>query len=375
MTGRALPGATAVRTGGASSPTVGVEEEYLLGDEETHRPVPAGAVAVADLSDVDFQYEFSPAQAEFVSPVCAGLDDVRRQLLRGRRTLAGAARRHGALLVATGSPPLGRPGPPPVTGKPRYRRMVDAYGAVTDDQGMCGCHVHVGVPDLAHAVLAANHLRPWLPALLLLGANSPYFNGRDTGHASWRTNLRDRWPVAGAPPHFRSADEYEALVARLIAAEVILDAGMVYWSVRPSRHVPTVEVRVADVPMTVDETVLQVALIRALVITAFETRHPLQIVPGELLAAACARAALAGPGERCLDPFTGRPAHGWALVDALFAHVRPALDALGDLDVVTECLSWTRAHGCGADRQRKAFREHGSLHAVVTGLAAATTSA
>jgi carboxylate-amine ligase len=373
VTGQGLSGATSVRTGGTGAPTVGVEEEYLVVDAVTHRPVPAGAAAVTDLSDVDFQCEFSPAQAEFVSPVCAGLDDVRRQLSRGRRTLAGAAHRHGAVLVATGSPPLGRPGPPPVTGEPRYRRMVDAYGAVTDDQGMCGCHVHVGVPDVEHAVLAGNHLRPWLPALLLLGANSPYFNGRDTGHASWRTNVWGRWPVAGVPPHFRSADEYETLVARLVAAEVLLDAGMVYWFVRPSRHVPTVEVRVADVPMTVDETVLQVALTRALVITAFEARRPVPVVPDALLRAACARAALAGPDARCLDPFTGRPAHGWALVDALVAYVRPALAALGDLDMVTACVAGPRPHGCGAARQRRALREHGSLHAVVTAVADATT--
>ncbi|GAB1512616.1 glutamate--cysteine ligase [Actinophytocola sp. KF-1] len=358
---------------GMGSPTVGVEEEYIVVDEDTHRPVPAGGAAVAELSDVDFQREFSPAQAEFVSPVCAGLDDVRRELLRGRRALAAAARGHRALLVATGSPPLGRPGPPPVTGEPRYRRLVDAYGALTDDQGMCGCHVHVGVPDLEHAVLASNHLRPWLPALLLLGANSPFLDGRDTGHASWRTTVWGRWPVAGVPPHFRSADEYEALVARLVAAEVLLDAGMVYWYVRPSRHVPTVEVRVADVPMTVGETVLQAALTRALVTTALEARRPVPRVPDEVLRAACARAALAGPDRRCLDPMTGRAVAGWALVDALFAHVRPALDALGDLDAVTQCLGWVRAHGCGAGRQRAVLRAHGDFRAVVTALAAATT--
>lgn len=359
--------------GSMGSLTLGVEEEFLVVDEVTGRPVPAGPAIVDELSDVDFHREFSRAQVEFVSPVCAGLDDVRRELSRGRRTLARAARRHRSLLVATGSPPLGRPGPPPVTGAPRYRRMVEVFGSLTDDQGVCGCHVHVGVPDVAQAVLAANHLRPWLPALLLLSANSPFADGCDTGYASWRTQVWGRWPAAGVPPHFGSADEYESLVARLVATGVILDSNMVYWYVRPSRHVPTVEVRVADVPMTVGETVLQAALTRAVVATALDGPPPVPRVPDEVLRAACRRAAVAGLEGRCLDPCTGRATAGWALVDALLDHVRPALTALGDLDTVTRCLSWLRAHGCGATRQRAALREHGDLGAVVTLLAAATS--
>ena len=350
------------------APTLGVEEEYLLVDAVTRCPVPAGAAIVAELSDVDLHLEFSPAQAEFTTPVCAGLDDVRQRLRCGRRVLATAARRHGALLVATGSPPLGRPGPPPVTDLPRYRRMAQVYGALTDDQGVCGCHVHVGVPDLEHAVRAGNHLRPWLPALLLLGVNSPFFDGRDTGHASWRTNVWARWPAAGVPPHFSSAEEYEALVSRLVAAEVVMDAHMVHWYVRPSRRVPTVEVRVADVPMTVEETVLQAALTRAVVVTG----TPVAVVSDDVLRAACVRAALAGPQRRCLDPLTGDVVVGWALVDDLLTHVRPALAELGDLDVVTECLSWVRAHGPGASRQRAAVPPGGDLRAVVDFVAAAT---
>lgn len=355
--------------GDMGSPTFGVEEEYLLVDQDTKHPVPVGGALVDELSGEDFQHEFSPAQAEFATPVCAGLDELRRHLRHGRRVLAAAARRRGALLVATGTPPVGRPGPPPVTGSPRYRRMADAYGLLTEDQGVCACHVHVGVPDLEHAVAASNHLRPWLPALLLLSANSPFFDGADTGHASWRTTVWARWPVAGAPPYFRSPDEYTALVAQLVAAGVILDAEMVYWYVRPSRHVPTVEVRVADVPATVEETVLQAALVRAVVTTGFELGRSAPCVPAAVLDPACRQAALAGLEGRCLDPVTGHAAPGWALVDALFAHVRPALAALGDLDAVTSCLSWLRTHGGGASRQRAALDKHGDLGAVVDLLA------
>lgn len=354
------------------APTLGVEEEYLLVDQVTKCPVPVAATTVAEMSNTDFQREFSPAQAEYATPVCADLDELRRQLRWGRRALARAARHHRALLVATGTPLLGRSGPPPVTDTPRYRRMAETYGTLADDQGVCGCHVHVGVPDLEHAVQASNHLRPWLPALLLLSANSPFFDGHDTGHASWRTTIWARWPGTGVPPHFHSADEYEALVSRLMATGVILDPGMVYWYVRPSPHVPTVEVRIADVPATVEETVLQAALTRALVTTALGDARPALRVPDTVLHQACRRAAEAGLAGRCLDPFTGRLTPGWTLVNRLLAHVRAALTVLGDLETVTGSVAWLRAHGCGAARQRVALRSHGDLRAVVDLLAETT---
>jgi carboxylate-amine ligase len=353
--------------------SLGVEEEYLVVDAVSRRPQPVGATIARELSDVDFQREFSPAQIEFATPVCGDLASLRWELDRGRRTLATAARDHGALLVATGTPPLGRPGPPPVTGDPRYQNMAAVYGALAEDQGVCGCHVHVGVPDADHAIRASNHIRPWLPALLALSANSPFFDGRDTGHSSWRTTVWSRWPVSGVPPRFRSAAHYDDLVARLVDAEVITDPGMVYFHVRPSRHAPTIEVRVADVVPTVEEALLQAALTRALVSTAlFST--PGDSAPDVILRAACARAAMAGLDGRCLDAVTGSACTGWELVDRLVSHVHLALRDAGDLAFVEQCLSWLRIRGGGAARQRRALRDRGNLHAVVDHLAVTSST-
>lgn len=352
--------------------TFGVEEEYLVLDAVTRRPSPVGARLVARLSDMDFQPEFSQAQAEFATPVCLDLAAAGKELVRGRATLADAARDHGALIIASGTPPLGRPGPPPVTDKPRYRRMAQRFGMLTEDQGVCGCHVHVGVADIDQAIRVSNHIRPWLPALLLLGANSPFFDGRDTRHASWRTVVWSRWPVVGVPPHFHDAQEYHELVGRLIDTEVVTDAGMIYWYVRPSRHVPTVEVRVADVAMTVPEALLQAALTRALVSVALASDRQAH-VSDVLLRTACAQAALVGPDGRCLDPFSGTATGGWELVDRLVRHVSPALCAAGDVDFVENQMSWLRTHGGGAARQRRVLLERGGLTAVVDHLAAATT--
>ena len=159
---------------------------------------------------------------------------------------------------------------------------------VAHEQGICGCHVHVQVPDRAAAVHVSNWLRPWLPSLLALSANSAVYRSADSGYASWRSVLWRRWPVAGAPPFFPSPDDYDRPVRMLIDSEVILDQKMIYWDVRPSENFPTIEVRVADVPATVAETVLLATLVRAAVMTALEAgedEQPRRLAPAALRAA------------------------------------------------------------------------------------------
>ena len=102
---------------------------------------------------------------------------------------------------------------------------------IAHEQGICGCHVHVAVPSREAAIRVSNRLRPWLPLLLALTANSAVYRNTDTGYASWRSVLWARWPSA-PPPHFDSADEYDGMVAMLQHAGAMLDDGMVYWDVR-----------------------------------------------------------------------------------------------------------------------------------------------
>ena len=130
--------------------------------------------------------------------------------------------------------------------------------------------MHVAVPSREPAIRVSNRLRPWLPLFLALTANSAVYRNADTGYASWRSIVWARWPSAGPPPHFDSVDEYDAMVRMLHRAGAVLDDGMVYWDVRPSAKFPTIEVRVADVPATVGETVLLATLIRASVMMALD---------------------------------------------------------------------------------------------------------
>jgi len=360
-----------------AGPTVGVEEEFLVVDPLTREPVPLGA-SVADATrdtDLEIQLELSPAQVETATGVCADLLQLREQLTLGRRRLADAATAAGGRLLAAGVPPLGDP-PERTTATPRYREMARRYGALTSRTGLCGCHVHVAVPEGA-AVQVSNFLRPWLPALCTVTANSPLHHGAETGYASWRSLLWSRWPLAGPPPYFESERHYRELVDELIRSGVLMDAGMIYWFVRPSEHAPTVEVRIADVAATADDAVLLAGLVRGLVTLALhevDAGRPAPAVSSELLRAACWQAARGGLAGRGVDPLGGGPSSGWAMIDRLLRHVRPALVDNGDDGVVDALVRQLRARGCGADLQREDHRRTGDVRAVVDAAVARTTS-
>lgn len=345
---------------------MGVEEEFLLVSADG-RPLPRGAAVISAADDSGVEPELTKVQVEINAPVSHHSSQLRDHLVGLRSSVAEAAARHGARLLAVGAPPGGDPGQP-ITEKPRYQEMERRFGRLAREQAVCGCHVHIDVPDQEAAVQVSNHLRPWLPTLLALTANSPIYLGEDTGFASWRSIMWSRWPCSGPPPYFDSAERYDELVAMQVASGSILDEQMVYWDVRPSSHLPTVEVRVSDVPATVDETVLLATLVRALVMTALDAIAAGRAAPridSEVLRAAywiAARDGLAGPG---LDVAGVRSLPVPELLGLLMAHVGPALDQLGERSEVERILAIVLSEGNGAIRQRKAFGQGQDVSDVV----------
>ncbi|OBF57668.1 carboxylate--amine ligase [Mycobacterium sp. 852002-53434_SCH5985345] len=356
-------------------PTFGAEEEFLLVDPRTGEPAPQNADVAAEAKrrGVELQLELSSCQVETTSSVVSTSTELGEELARLRRTAAQAAEAVGLRLLAAGLPPA-TPHEFPVTDTPRYRRIGAEYGMVAHEQGICGCHVHVEVPDRAAAIHVSNWLRPWLPNLLALAANSAVYRGADSGYASWRSVLWRRWPVAGPPPFFPSPDEYDRTVRMLIDSEVILDEKMVYWDVRPSENFPTIEVRVADVPATVAETVLLATLVRAAVMTALDDDQPGRLPPAALRAAYW-KAAHDGVAGRTLDLVHGRGAvSAREQLGALVQRVRPALETLGEYDRVVGELDRVATQGNGAMRQLRAWRRRGEVMDVIDEVATATLS-
>ena len=359
-----------------STPTLGVEEEFLLVDPTTGAPVALNR-AVADRAardGVELQLELTSCQVETTSSVVDNATDLSGELLRLRTVAARAAEAAGAQLLAVGLPPT-LPSQFPVTDTPRYRDIGDRFGMIAHEQGICGCHVHVAVPDRDAAIGVSNRLRPWLPLLLALTANSAIYRNADTGHASWRSVLWARWPSAGPPPQFASADEYDAAVDMLCHSGVIRDNGMVYWDVRPSRNFPTIEVRVADVPATVAESVTFAALVRGCVMTALEEHRrgePVQPLASFALKAAYWKAARDGLDGDSLDLQEHAPAPTRQLLEQLIDRVRPALEQVGDYELVSSGLAGVAERGNGAMRQQAAWRRNHEVSDVLAEAAAAT---
>ena len=354
--------------------TVGVEEELLLVNPDTGAPV-AVAGSVLAVGDDGLEAELQQQQIETGTRPCETLTEVADELRHWRSEAASAAEQVGARIVATGTSPL--PVTPEVTVKPRYQQMATAFALTTAEQLTCGCHVHVGIDSRDEGVAVMDRIRIWLPVLQALSANSPYWQGVDSGYASFRSQVWRRLPTAGPTDRFGSAAGYDATIDRLLASEVLLDKGMIYFDARLSHHLPTVEVRIADVCLHRDDTVLIAALVRALVETAARSWHagePAPAVDTSVLRLATWRASRSGLTGDLLDPVHGIPLPAAQVIAELIDHVGDVLADQGEHTVVADLLTALLDRGTGADQQRQWAGVEGDLGSMVRKLAVVTTS-
>ncbi|GGP90776.1 putative glutamate--cysteine ligase 2 [Streptomyces virginiae] len=347
--------------------TVGVEEEFLLVDVRTLRVVPAAPLVLATAAGLpgEMHPEGTRYQVEISTPVADSAASLRAELVALRRTLGRAAHAHGCRLLAAPSPVLAMEGPLHLTDdEPRQREQHRRFGALTDTLVSCGRHVHIGTLDVDTAVAVSNRIRPWLPTLIALAANSPFWGGRDTGHSSWRAMAWSGWPSAGPPPHFTSTAHFRRSVQTLLGSGAALDTKMVYWDLRPSGHWPTLEFRAPDMSPAVDSAVLQAELARALVATALREireQRPEPALRDDVLRLARWRAAHDGLEGFGLDPYTGAELPAADLAEALLDLVAPELAAAGDLDHAAKTLAGLLRDGSGAHRQRAAYARRQDL--------------
>ncbi|MCB5167478.1 YbdK family carboxylate-amine ligase [Streptomyces bambusae] len=355
--------------------SLGVEEEYLLVDARTWQLVPAAPRILADVAAAGHPVhgEGTCYQVETATPVHHTLAGLRGSLAGARRLLSEAARAHGCRLVAAASPVLAPPSPMDLNLDQERRRTRKAlFGTLTDSLVGCGRHVHVGAVTKDDAVRLSNRIRPYVPAFIALAAASPFWNGRDTGHASWRTVNWSAWPSAGLPPHFPSTAAYDRAVRELLDTGAALDRGMVYWDLRPSSNWPTLELRAPDMSPDLDSALLQAALARALALHALAgdpEPHAGPAVSDRLLGLARWRAAREGLEGCGIDPFTGADVPSATLAWRLVDLVGPELEAAGDYDHVARTLRRLVRDGSSAARQRAVFARRWSSADVLRHLA------
>lgn len=349
---------------------VGVEEELLLIDPETGCPMAVASEILAHLSpprisvtetpsggrvvDPLLEPEVKQEQIEVVAPPARTYAELLATIRRGRVAADDAARVAGARAVALAT--AGAVCSPHPVENLRYEQMRRRFGLTFAEQLTCGFHVHVSVESAAEGVAVLDRIRPWLPVILALSANSPFWQGQDTGFASYRYQAWGRWPTAGAYEIFGTPDNYADTVASLLGTDVPLDAGMIYFDARLSTHAPTVETRIADVCLCPEDAARLAIIVRALVETAAQEwragREP-DLVSVGFLRAASWRASRFGVSEMLVDPVTrnARPAH--AVLESLLSHVRNGLNdgEASEADALVEAVC---RRGTGADIQRRA---------------------
>jgi carboxylate-amine ligase len=364
---------------------MGVEEELLLVNPDTFRLEAVAHHAIEtyrrqqergggpgpDVSSAEhLEQELFLQQLETTSAPRTRLDDVRAEVRRSRRAASQAAAAVGARVVAAGVPVLSYDGLT-VTHKPRYERMVHDFGEIGRQGAVCAMHVHVDVQDDDEGVAVLDRIRPWLPILLAISANSPYWGGQDTGYASWRSQIWRRWPTAGPSEPFGDPAGYHTAVAELIRSGAAFDKGMMYFDARLSENYPTVEIRVADVCPDERDVLLIAALSRALVSTAardWEAGLPVPAWRTDLLRAAYWRAGRDGVAHNLIDPVSREPRPAREVLRVLVDHVAQSLDETADRDAVDEFAERLLAGGAGASRQRAVHAAKGTLEAVVADL-------
>lgn len=351
--------------------TIGVEEEFQIINPRTYalsadveQILPLAREILGDA----VQYELILSQIEIATPICHTLAEVRAVLTNLRRVLIDTAALSGRCIAAAGTHPFSPWHEQIITPKERYHLLVQDYQRLIKEQVIFGCHVHIGVRGREMALDVMNRARIWLPLLLALSASSPFWDGVDTKYSSYRTGLWWSSPLAGPPPFFASRREHDAFVRSLVTTRSVEDTTRIYWDIRLPERYETIEFRVMDVCMTIDETVMLTGLIRALVRTCSDAaahQLPVPEVRAELLRVANWRAARYGLENDLVDVVEERTLPARELFERFLTFLRPALEAEGDWELVSRLVERTFQQGNGATRQRKIFRNTYNVEDVV----------
>jgi carboxylate-amine ligase len=360
---------------GRSTPfSIGVEEEFQLLSAESYELVSRFDEVAEAAGDKRVKPELLQSVLEVATSVARDVEEAMEETRGLRVRLRDAAAEGGTLIASAGTHPFSRWEHQDVTDAPRYAGLIEKMQWVAEREVIFGLHVHVGVRSGDEAISVVNALRTWLPELLALSANSPFWHGRDTGLASTRSKVFDSFPRSGLPPAFSSFEEFELLVERAIKTGSFTDYTYIWWDLRPHPRLGTVEVRVCDAQTRIEAVEALVALVQSLVATLAE-RHEregaLPIEPVTLVAENKWRAARYGLDADLiwLERDEERPAR--EAVRHLLELAEPAARRLGctaQLERVEEVLR----RGTGADEQRRVQAESESLLRVAQFLADTT---
>ena len=360
---------------GRSAPfSVGIEEEFQLLSAESYELVPRFDEVAGAAGDDRVRQELMTSVLEAATGISGTVAEAVEEVRAIRTRLAAAAAERGSVIASAGTHPFSRWEHQEITDSPRYRGVLEELGWVAERVAIFGLHVHVGLDDADKAAAVATALRTWVPELLALSANSPFWHGRDTGLASTRTQIFETMPRSGLPPRLDSFADFEALAGRAVAAGFVREYTYLWWDVRPHPKLGTVELRACDAQTRVESVAGLAALIQSLAATLaarYEREGRLPAQPRTLVAENKWRAARYGLAATLVDleHDTERRATEAAL--ELVELAGPAARRLGCTEQLAE-LERVCERGGGAAEQRRIHEDDGTLLAVAQWLAATT---
>jgi carboxylate-amine ligase len=344
---------------------IGIEEEYQTIDPETRdlrshidaEIVEKGRTLLREA----VKAEMHQSVVEVGTGVCQNVQEAKQELGRLRQQIIGLARENGLLVAASGTHPFGDWREQEIYPDERYRVIVEDLRSVARENLIFGLHVHIGVEDREDAIHLMNAARYFLPHLLALSTNSPFWLGVDTGFKSYRCKVFDKFPRTNIPDVFGSWAEYENFVNLLIQTNCIDNAKKLWWDVRLHPFFPTMEFRICDVPMRLDETIAIAALIQATVAKLYRlhaVNQSFRIYGRALLMENKWRALRYGLDGKLIDFGKKTEVPFRDLMDEYLEFVDDVVDEL-DSRAEIEYVRAMLAMGSGADRQLAVYNESG----------------
>jgi glutamate---cysteine ligase / carboxylate-amine ligase len=352
--------------------TIGIEEEYQTIDPVTFDLRSHIQTEIVDEGkrrmNEKVKAEMHQSVVEVGTGVCVNIDEASSDLRDLRRQMISLTEENGLKLVSGATHPFADWRAQDIYPDARYLQVVEDMQIVARANLIFGLHVHIGIEDQETRIHLMNQLRYFLPHLLALSTNSPFWIGMNTGLKSYRTKVFDRFPRTNIPDTFTSWADFESYVNLLVRTNCIDNAKKIWWDIRPHPHFTTLEFRVCDIPMRVDETLAIAALMQATVVKLYRLHSKNQSwrsYSRALLMENKWRAARYGIDGSLIDFGQEREVDERALLAEYLAWVDDVLDELGSREAVDH-IRWILDHGTGADRQIHAWQKAGrDLPAVV----------
>lgn len=350
--------------------TLGVEEEYMVIDPVTRelksheqKIVQEGHKVIKD----KVKAEMHQAVVEVGTDICNNIEEAYKDVSLLRKTISQIAGDLGYWVGAAGTHPFSHWESQLITDHIRYSEIVNELQEAARSNLIFGLHVHVGMEDRKMAVHIANSARYFLPHVYALSTNSPFWEGRKTGYKSFRTKVFDKFPRTGIPDYFESIEAYDNYVALLIKTNCIDNAKKIWWDLRVHPFFNTVEFRICDVPLTVDETIAIAALFQAICAKLYKLRSENMnfiMYHRALINENKWRASRYGIEGSLIDFGKEQEVNTRVLIYELLNFVDDVIDPLGSRNAINYVHKMLE-QGTGADRQLAVYHQTNSLPAVV----------